>query len=260
MKMKKHLIYHICPLLTNDGWLRNLDQLAKRWSVFDGTKTFAAVQSEECESLETVHIALASRGLTSNYAVLVFNNDKKLREVVTFLPLLKAVKVVCKPDDFVFYAHTKGNSTKDGVQGATRWRNMMYHWLLGRADDCCQRLTEGARMVGTNKMIWRPMPASTMHSEIRRLPRPVLCRTPFPSKLDNRWQWIFGGTFFWFRADAVFSNERWDFIPVDRYAAEAWPGQMFQHDECHSMFDPFSPRLAASPYDPKYYPKEFDDQ
>lgn len=256
--MKRHLIYHVCPLTANDGWLRNLDQLAKRWSVFDGTKTFAIVDGDGLEPIETTLRELNARGMEDADTALLFrSNDKRLREVVTFLPLLE---VASKLEGYVFYAHTKGNSTKDGIAGATRWRNSMYHWLLGRADDCCARLAEGARMVGTNKMVWRPMPIGTMHSEMQRLPRPLLRKTPFPGGLDNRYQWIFAGTFFWFRADAVFESPHWREVPADRYAAEAWPGQMFQHDECHSMWDPFNPRLAASPYRPEYYPKEFDDQ
>lgn len=258
--MKRHLIYHVCPLIANDGWLKNLDQLAKRWSVFDGTKMFAIAQGDGCVDEDSVYGELAGRDMDdAQTACDVYSNDKQLREVVTFLPLLEAVKTECASGDVVFYAHTKGNSTKDGVAGATRWRNSMYHWLLGRADDCCARLAEGARMVGTNKMVWRPMPTGTMHSEVQRLPRPLLHKTPFPGGLDNRYQWIFAGTFYWFRADAVFENLHWREVPTDRYAAEAWPGQMFQHDECHSMWDPFNPRLAASPYRPEYYPKEFDD-
>jgi hypothetical protein len=251
--MKRHLIYHVCPLKGNDIWLKNLDQLAKRWSAFDGTKNFAVVQGEGLHDEDVVFGELAGRGMEDGQTLHVTApNDKRLREVATFMPLLETIRGL---DGCAFYAHTKGNSTKDGVAGATRWRNAMYHHLLGKASECTRRLEDGASMVGTNKMLW----TSPTEHERRTLPRPTLRKSPYPTRLDNKFQWMFAGTFFWFRLDRVFSNPRWKDVANDRYGAEAWPGQMFPHDECHSMWDPFHPRHALSPYDPKYYSPEFDD-
>jgi hypothetical protein len=249
----KHCIAHVCALKTNDIWLRNLDKLCRGWTTFDGRRVIATVTGDDIHPPDVVLEAFRERvGREAIPEMLVFPNDPKLREVVTFLPLLEAIR---NENGCALYTHSKGNSTVDGVPGATRWRNAMYHHLLDRADECATLLERGFSMVGTNKMLWTPM----KDHERKTAPRPLLRKAPYPSGIDNEFSWMFAGTFFWFRLDHVFSNERWRKVPADRYAAEAWPGQMFPADQGYSMWDPFHPRHAMSPYDPKWYPAEFDD-
>jgi hypothetical protein len=247
--LKRHLIYHCCPLKANDIWKRNLEQLARRWSVFDGEKVVAVAQDDSCHHEEIVGMYMDELDMLG-VTMIVVPNDIRLREVASFKMLLTAIKHL---DGCAFYAHSKGNSTKDGVAGATRWRNCMYHFLLDKADECVRKLESGVSMVGTNKMTWAPLEPG----EVVQV-RPQLRKSPYPTRLDNTYQHMFAGTFFWFRLDRVFSRD-WTKIANDRYGAEAWPGMLFKHTETHSMFDPFHPRHALSPYDPKYYSPEFDD-
>lgn len=250
----KHLIYHVAPLEANNIWVMNLRQLLRRsFRVFTGRRVIAVAQGPGCVSTEHVKQALSDYSLgDEQWEILELPNDKKLREVITFLPLLRSV---LNESGYVFYAHTKGNSTVDGVPGATRWRNTMYHHLLDRDTECIEIMKSGASMVGCCQMQWSPVKAR----DAQQVPRPTLRRTPFPSRLENTHQWIFAGTFYWFRLDRVAHNPRRFVVPADRYAVEAWPGQMFTAESCYSMWNPFHPRHAMSPYDPKWYEAKYDD-
>jgi hypothetical protein len=235
----KNLIYHCCPLRTNDLWRANLDQLLARWHIFDGVRAIAVSYDDGSklwpfeEVYRYIRSIIGEAELGTKYVRL--QNDRNLREVATFRPLLDIVENTRR--EMTFYAHTKGNATYDDVEGAIYWRNTMYHLLLDHWQERQQELCQGYAACGTHKMIW-----------------PSDCRPPYPSALRYG-HWMFAGTFFWFRNDRVFTHSKWTIVPRDRYGAEAWLSGMFEPHEVKSCFQPWPEEKypPPSPYDPNLY-------
>lgn len=247
--LRRNLIYHCCPLRANDGWQKNLDQLRRRWHVFNGGRKLIAVSLGEGL---TASLGDVAGQLPADAELIAVPNDPILRETASLPILLDVIHNNTRLDEATFFAHTKGTSTlatnygtmsdSDRILGATRWRNAMYHHLLDRADECMERLKLFA-CVGTTQMICSPQR-----------------RFRYPSGLPLK-TWMFAGTFFWFRNDAVFSHPGWRRVPKDRYGAEAWLGGLFPSGRSYSVFQPWDLHTfpAGSPYDPSYYSAEFDE-
>lgn len=237
----RNLIYHVCPLKTNDLWRANASQLAKRIDVFNGHRRIAVATGDNLYPAKFAIREMERAGIVAEFMTLP--NDPLLREVATFLPLLLSV---ARPvaNEATFYAHTKGIDTAcelpNATRGATLWRNAAYHHLLDRAGDCMVEL-ETHVAAGIHKMIWADNP-------------------PYPSGLRHG-NWMLAGTFFWFRNDAVFSHPRWRNIPIDRYGAEAWLAGMFAPHEAASMYQLWNPNEfpTPNPYDPAIYPDPIED-
>jgi len=233
----RNLIYHVCPLSINDGWRQNIRQLLRRWHVFNGTRLIAINIGEGLESVAEVHREFQGE----DYDFFTIANDPGLREVISFRKLLESVKNT-NHDEATFYAHTKGNSTISSMQGAIRWRNMMYDKLLGRHEECMMHLVHFPA-VGCNKMVWGDHPIS-----------------PYPSGLKHG-KWMFSGTFWWIRNDVVFANPKCLEVPQDRYGAEAWLSGILEHWQGKSVYQPWDEFKypGNNPYDPDHYPESYDD-
>lgn len=227
---KLNLLYHVCPLKGNDVWRVNVRQVTKRLRIFNGRKIVAVATGKDLHTIDIVRRAFDDD--TIEY--LDIPNDPQLREVASFLTLLKSVESQ-EEDEASFYAHTKGNSTRDNALGAEMWRNAMYHALLDGVN-VCRDLLLTHPCVGTHKMHWPPG------------------MQPYPSRLDHG-DWMFAGTFFWFRHKDVFAHLKWRDVPHDRYGAEAWLSGLFECDRAASVFQPWpaSEYPAPSPYDPALY-------
>lgn len=239
----RHLIYHVYASRDNNHWLRNLEQLKRRWDVFNGKKVVAISNGDGTHAPEGVKAVIDD----TSVEYLVLDNDPELRETATLLPLLMAIKT--EANDAVFYAHTKGvaNSEKkkyDIKTGIMLWRNSMYHHLLDDVPTAMEALRD------------HPMVGCCIGSWGRR------DKSPYPTKLSVG-NWMFCGTFFWFSAMAVFSHHRWPLIANDRYGAEAWPSSLFTRKAVKSLFQPWPENTMPqkSPYHPMYYdPKFLDEQ
>jgi hypothetical protein len=227
---KLNLLYHVYPLKRNDVWRANVKQLAKRLRIFSGRKLVAVAVGDKCYGMDVVRKAFDDPTIE----FLEIPNDPALREVATFLPLLEAIAST-EPDEASFYAHTKGNSTKDNALGAEMWRNAMYHHLLDGVN-ICRDLLLIHPCVGTTKMQWPDG------------------YEPYPTRLKHG-NWMFAGTFFWFRHKDVFGHPNWRDVPQDRYGAEAWLSGLFAADQAASVFQPWPANEypTPSPYDPALY-------
>lgn len=233
----RNCLYAVCPLPSNDVWRQNVRQLLRRVEAFNGRRVAAIACGPGLAPPDEVRRAFDGAG----FSFLELPNDIILREVVSFLPLLLSV-ASCDPQQATFYAHTKGNSTADNRQGAMYWRNAAYHHLLDRWDECMSRLQDYA-CCGIHKMVW-----------------PADAPSPYPSRLRHG-QWMFAGTFFWFRNDAVFSHPAWRSVPMDRYGAEAYLAGLFDEHQAHSMYQCW-PELqypVPNPYNPDLYPDPIPD-
>jgi len=229
----RNLIYHCCPLKSNDLWRANVRQLLDHPEAFNGRRLIAVGTGEGMHDLDEVRKELG------NFAELMpIPNDKELREVVSFLPLLCGVASTAS-NEATFYAHTKGNSTADSVEGATYWRNAGYRYLVGEWESCAEHL-RSHKAVGIHKMVY-PTPSDS----------------PFPSGLRHG-RWMFCGTFFWFRNDQVFNQAKWRKVPVDRYGAEAWLSGLLAPEECKSVYQKWPEEIypTPNPYDPQLYAGE----
>jgi hypothetical protein len=227
----RHCIYHVYATKANDIWRLNVDQLLSHVDAFNGRRIAAIACDGNTHSFDVAAKDLESAG----FKCYEFPNDRELREVVTFLPLLCSVADVDRRDA-VFYAHTKGNTTGDDPYAAAIWRNVAYRELLGEWRRCVE-LLEQFDAVGIHKMVW---------------PEEML--PPYPTKLKHG-HWMFAGTFFWFRAHAVFRRE-WRNVPIDRYGAEAYLAGLLEPDKVKSVYQvwPEEQYPTPSPYDVATYP------
>lgn len=235
----RNCLYHVCALQANDLWRANVRQLVRRRHVFNGQVTIALATGE---GILAPYLVASEFRSWPGVRLLELPNDRELREVASFLPLLISV---ADPDErqATFYGHTKGNSTEGDVRGSIYWRNAAYHHLLDRADDCLEELETHAA-VGIHKMIWPPE-----------------LDPPYPSGLRHG-HWMLAGTFFWFRHDRVFTHRRWRHVPADRYGAEAWLAGLFPPQEAASVFQLWDEweYPTPNPYDPKLYPEPIEDE
>jgi len=235
-------LYHVYPSTANDVWRANVRQLLKRMHVFNGRLVVAVAVDDTTHTAQEVQREF---GDVRRIEMLVLPNDPTLRETATLLPLLEAVQSENKAEA-TFYAHTKGNSTRDSALGAELWRNAMYHHLLDHVH-VCRDLLMSHPCVGTHKMVY------PRHS-------PDL-RVPYPTRLQHG-NWLFAGTFFWFRHDAVFTHPAWRDVPRDRYGAEAWLSGLFHHQQAASVFQPWPADQypTPSPYNPRIYRRPIRDE
>jgi hypothetical protein len=231
----RNLIYHVCPLATNDGWRQNVRQLLKRFDVFNGRRIIAIARGEGLE-WEQVH----SEFQGEDYEFFYVDNDANLREVASFLPLLEQVQNVNR-DEATFYAHTKGNSTFANMQGAIRWRNAMYRHLLETDLQRAMALLQDHVFVGCHKMVWGDR------------------KPPYPSGLDYG-RWFLAGTFFWFRNDTVFGGGKWRTVPNDRYGAEAWPAGIVDDFAAASVYQKFPEGQTYTRIDNPYNPALYEGE
>lgn len=232
----RNLIYHVAPLVANDSWKRNLEQLCKRWHVFNGKKLIVVVDGPKLHQPAAVYECLPK-----DCEIVNMNNDPAYREQATFSYLLGRIKSV-NPEEATFYAHSKGGATTANVVGATRWRNAMYHFLLDDMDKVEQALLRYAA-VGTTRITKKTK------------------KWIVPTGKTLPCSWIFAGTFFWFRHDAVFSRPEAMQIHEDRYAVEGWLGTFLDVTDGHTLYQPWPDRVGFEPnaYDPKYYDRCFND-
>lgn len=232
----RDLIYHVCPLRGNDIWRLNIEQLLARIDVFNGRRVIAIATCDD----EKLHPAEEAMRMFRGHSVQFIKvaNDRNLRETASFRPLLDAVETL-NPNVVCFYAHTKGNSTVASVEGATYWRNVMYHKLLDEWQYRMSDLAEGHAAVGTHLLSW-----------------PKGVRSPYPSRLMHG-QWMFAGTFFWFRSQRVFSHDQWHIVPRDRYGTEAYLSGIFEEHQVKCCWKPWpgkgDGRHASMSYEPELY-------
>jgi len=249
--MRRHLIYHLCPLAANDGWLENLEELSRGMGAFDGARVIAVARGEGCVGVADAETAVADAGI-DGWHMLVRDNDPALREVATFLPLLELAESAAGPADAVFYAHSKGNSTKDGEAGARAWRRKMYEALLGDAiQEPWQHLAHQYDAVGACKMTWDPRNRGRA-GKAWRCPFPPTPGRQRPIGVAHRW--MFAGTFFWFSARVFKKYPGWrEAVQRDRYGAEAWLGQLMPSERALSVYQPRPEDSPWNPYDPEVY-------
>lgn len=206
----RNLIYHICPLSKHGGaaWKRNITELLKRISLFNGRRCVAILSGRGLDSTESV--VRAFKNEVSDFIFL--DNDPKLREVVSFEKLLSRVESN-SPREVTFFGHTKGVTRPfDDTTTVHRWADLMYQTCLDYWP-MVERLLLSNALVGSFKKIGNTFTGSKS-------------------------KWHYSGTFFWMRNKGVFSRN-WreiDRAPNQWWGAEAWPGLHFAPTEAACLF------------------------
>lgn len=216
--MKRHLIYHCCPI---GNWRWNLEQLHQRWDILTGRKIIAVAQGEHLEDWYSIRSEFKDDAI-----VTPVTNDVDLRETASLSMLLDKLKYELFPgtkndpharqsniDDICLYAHTKGvtrqgpegHSQRPGMIEAVRlWTENCYHWTMDQVSAC-------EHIFNTTKC-----PAVGVFKRYGRV-------GSFPKQSN----WHFAGTFYWFKVQQVLSRDYEQQIAPQRYGAEAFPSMMW---------------------------------
>lgn len=207
---RRHLLYYVYPVAGVPGnalWKRNLDQLKRRLSLFNGRRVIAISTGSQRHKLDTPESVVEYFGKDSADFLFV-PHAKKLGEVTAFVPLWERVKQFTSPHDFTFYGHSKG-VTKPVNAGISvhRWADLMYAANLDRWSEVREEL--------------RTHPITGAFRKLGRC-------------FGGRANWHYTGTFYWCRNADVFSRN-WRNIWQNYGGTELWPGTMWDYASsgCH---------------------------
>lgn len=216
---KTNLMMHIMPVKGNSNWRWNVSQIAQRKHLFSGRKIVSVStikgkesvrqrrgRSFETESLDEVVNEFKKNGMQID-EFLEFPNSSKLREVVSFVPMLEYLQSN-DPNEVTFSCHAK-SVTHDENSITREWADLQYHVCLDDWDSIKNALE--------------------MYSIAGSFRRFGQFRTP------GNHRWHYSGTFYWFRHDDVFSKN-WRKVDKRFYGTESWPGLMFSADESACLF------------------------
>lgn len=217
---KRNLCYYLYPIKDSyfEGvqiWKWNVRRLLRHLGIFNGRKLVNVSCDERTDSVESV---IKEFGASQGIEISVVQNDKKLGEAAHFLGMLERVESL-NPTECTFYAHGKGVSKPEYERvPVLSWASLMYDlnlgcikaidWLLHRYD-----------AVGCLRWDWPP----------------------------SKTQYIFCGTFFWFRHLALFSGN-WRTIEQHRYGVENYLGQQISLNRSFSLTPAVRENLYKVPF------------
>ncbi len=214
----RHLTYHVWASNRGDSWQWNLEQLAKRWKIFNGTRIIGVVHDKDSRPADEVLTFAESLGMNFDHQV-IKPNVPKLREVVTWIPMLNLLKPESAgANEVVFSGHAKGQKYED-PKHTRDWTDLMYQSCL---DDWAS--------------VYNALRTSLMAGSFKEF------------GLLGKWHdWAFSGTFFWWRL-AEIGKRNWR--QVDQWFAgtESWPGKMCDPRETACLFLNDSRRMYDQPY------------
>tara|TARA_R110000803_G_scaffold55001_1_gene111827 strand:+ start:79 stop:804 length:726 start_codon:yes stop_codon:yes gene_type:complete len=211
----RHLTFHVWAH-REGAWKWSIDQLAKRFHLFNG-RTILGV-STGGNTVEQVVEYAASKGIVFS-DVVVRPNVEKLREVVTWVPMLELLSPgTAAPEEVVFSCHAKGQKYTDETYTRNwthlMWRSCLDYWPL------VESKLEHSLMVGSFREFG----------------------------LLGKWNdWAYSGTFYWWRLAEIGKR---DWRNVDQWFAgtESWPGKLCDPRETACLFLNNNTRLYVDEY------------
>ncbi|HWB13356.1 MAG TPA: hypothetical protein VG826_29290 [Pirellulales bacterium] len=211
---KFNLIYHLYPVDTRSVtrldlvWRWHASQLLDRLHLFSGRRIVAVALDHQTVPLERVAEVFGDR-----VELVPFQNDPKLGEVATLVPLLERVEST-DPGEASFYAHSKGVSRRgDELAQVLCWADCLYHHLLDF-----------------------PTPRAWLD---------VCAMYGVGFSCDPLFR--YPGTFWWFNHARLFGGDRWrrprNVVTADgdRWAAESFPELCFPRGGYLRKLVPLSP-------------------
>ena len=220
--MTRNLAMHVWPTERPGAgaWRLTCREIAKRWSVFDGTKTIAIACGHDTASVDEVR-----RVFPSDARFLCVKNSPSLREVASFHALME---IALASPGRTLYCHGKGASHGADSICQERARAMIEVTLDNL--DLVDHALDNFRCAGCFKRPHR-----------------------FGIAPNN---WHYSGTFFWVNNDdLVFEDDRWRAIDDVWFGVESWPGRTFESsqaaclflDDCGDLYDPEYWRMVVRP-------------
>lgn len=204
--IRRNLLYHIYPVRSATAiWQWNIEELLKRIELFNGNRIVAIALDSETVAPEEVEKAFDGHVTKFIHST----NEKSLREVITFIPLLENNEST-DPNDVTFFAHAKGSGRGYGPETCVRaWTKCMYEVCLDHWE-----------------LVQESLKSHAMAGAFRRFGQ-------FQTRGSH--QWHYSGTFYWFRNRDVY-RRNWRYLPNRFWGVEAWPGLMFKPEETACLF------------------------
>lgn len=199
-RFKRNLIYHVCPLVTNNIWYCNLLILKSYLNIFNGKKVIAIGTGDRMAEPSRIKEVLDDGAID----YIECPNDLLRHEMVSFPSLLDKVYSL-DADEITFYGHAKGVSHPNN-QWVKDWTKAMYDWNLGRLD-----------------LVEQSMKSYPCYGIYQRKVRPP----HFPIYSD----WHYAGTFFWFNNWRLFSHHDWREVDNQKWGIEGYLSRFFESQE-----------------------------
>jgi hypothetical protein len=212
----KHLTYHMYPVAAADeSWNWNIEQLQKRWSLFNGKKILGINTDDSTASVDEVIDACRKRGMVWDH-VLTRQNDGKLGEVLTWVPSLQLLNPgAAEPNEVVFSAHAKG--VKYGVCPP----------LIRRWTDCMYRANLDSWFLVRQQLQW------------------YLATGAFRARWSGAG--AYSGAFWWWRLHDIGKREWWRVLPIYP-GREVWIGGQARYPELGCLFHDNCGQLYSDTY------------
>lgn len=216
----RNCTFHVWPVKNTRAWQWNCDQLLKRASLFNGKRLVAIAHDAQADHPDAVKEYL--RDFTDDF--LVFGNNPKLREVVSWVPMLERLESL-NANEVTFACHSKAvkHRLSPGSPGTT-----LFQWTETMWETCCDHW-EYVRELLQDK---------AMAGSFRRFGQ---------FKTHRNHAWHYSGTFYWFRHIDVFQRN-WRYTDQKFFGTESWPGHMFKADETACIFFDQANDLYRVPY------------
>ena len=213
----RHLTYFVYPR-NEESWKWNLQQLAKRWWLFNGTRVLGVAHDAMSASAADVTNYAEELGMKFDHVLTAVNNAK-LRETVLWVPMLRLLNpTTAGANEVVFSAHAKGQKYDD-AKFTRDWCDLMYQSCL---DDW--------------PSVYNALRTALMAGSFREY------------GLLGRWHnWAYSGTFFWWRL-AELAKRPWSNVDQWFAGTESWPGKMCEARETACLFLNDSRRLYEKHY------------
>lgn len=199
-----NLLYHIYPR-KHSVWQWNLDQLLKRIGIFNGRRIIAIAVDGDTDTADDVRRYLG--GHVHEY--LVYQNSRKVGEMVSFLPLLRQL-ITDDPNQITFRAHAKGVRSHKNVPHLQDWTELLYRTNLDDMPHVLDQLSSHA-MTGA-------------------------CRK-FGQFVKRTRSVTYSGSFYWFRPCWVYSRKWEDVDNSKRWGCEAWPSLFTEYETACLFLD-----------------------
>ncbi len=206
----RHLTFHLWPVANVGAWQWNCDRLIERADLFNGRRIVAIVTSHESDTADAVKHYL--RDFTNDFVVI--RNDPRIREVATWVPMLKMLEQYQSENDVTFSCH--GKCVRHFVSPDVK-KTTIFAWTKAMYDTC---LHWGS--------VWPLLEQFATVGSFRRLQSHMTGRGGFGP-------WHYSGAFYWWRNRDVY-RRNWMYTPNHFFGTEAWPGIVFTKQESGVIF------------------------
>lgn len=216
---RRNLAMFLLPVAGNGVWQWHVQQIARRWKLFNGQKVLTLAQIStptslprrpedrvfQTDNLDIVLGEFRRNGMEWD-AVVTIENDVETREGAGFLQLLREVQST-DPAEATFFCHGKAACwSRDHI--GVEWADAMYTLCLDHLPTIQQALRTHS-MTGAFKRY-----------DAFRLP--------------GNHCWHYSGSFYWMRHDQIFSGD-WNQIEPHFASVESWPGLMIPSIQGHCL-------------------------